>query len=236
MNTNTTTSQQTYCQTLLIQLPSSHALHHCIGFTPAGIYCKETGLHLTISNKSIKDHIKKHHPNIKGRLENYFLKKLESLVNLTREESQRNLYKDPNTTTSFKWFCSKCVQCFSRKRNALLHVERSDKCISQDLSKVECQQLICKRFFPISNYVPELQEQHTSSNIDSRIFCQPTKEHNEEDIHHIDYSQDFGDELPEIHMGKTDDITDTVHSGLSFCEILSGSARCLYATFMLIIN
>jgi hypothetical protein len=49
MNTNTTTPQQT----LLIQLPSSHTLHHCIGFTPAGIYCKETGIQLTISNKSI---------------------------------------------------------------------------------------------------------------------------------------------------------------------------------------
>ena len=45
MNTNTTT---------LVKLPSTYILHDCIRITPAGIYCQETSIHLTISHKSIR--------------------------------------------------------------------------------------------------------------------------------------------------------------------------------------
>jgi hypothetical protein len=43
------------------------------------------------------------------------------------------------------------------------------------------------------------------------VFCQPTQENDkEEDLLHMDFSQDFADELPEIHVGKTDEVTSIV--------------------------
>jgi len=93
--------------------------------------------------------------------------------------------------------------------------------------------LKCSRFFPInrttftpagtletsddkcdSNTVKELipnyGETSQTSTLDTQVYCQPTQETTEEDLLHMDFSQDFGDELPEIHMGKTDDVTATV--------------------------
>ena len=47
--------------------------------------------------------------------------------------------------------------------------------------------------------------------MNSNIYCQPTQENiKEEDLLHIDFSQDFADELPEIHVGKIDEVTSTV--------------------------
>ena len=128
MNTNTTT---------LVKLPPFYILHDCIRITPAGIYCQETSIPLSISHKSIRDHMKKHHPQIKGRLENHLLIKLQAMVNIAKEDSDLQKYSLPDSETSLKWCCTKCNICFVSMRNAKRHLEGNQvNCTMNDLSKM----------------------------------------------------------------------------------------------------
>lgn len=199
---------------MALKLPPCYLLHECIGITPAGIYCQETSIPLSISLKSIRDHMKKHHPTIRGKLENHLLNKIHSLVNLAKKDPDIHKYCLPDNVISSKWFCSKCDICFVSKRNAFRHIEgKAINCTIHDLSQRRCYQLICYRYYPVNTSKSSILFSDTSSKKDSSIYCKPTQEDlKEEDIIHIDYSQDFGDELPEIHMGKTDEITDVVQN------------------------
>jgi hypothetical protein len=124
---------------------------------------------------------------------------------MARELPNRVIYMNPESSIEKKWFCSNCNICFYDKGSYVRHIERHEHCSMNDISKQKCYQLICKRYFPISV--------DTSPQMNSNIYCQPTQENNkEEDLLHMDFSQDFADELPEIHVGKTDEVTSTVEN------------------------
>ena len=107
-------------------LPKSHTLYECIGINPAGIYCKVTSLPLSLSNtKSLKAHIRDSHPHIPPfKLENYFMNRLQSLVDQARQVSNRSIYRNPDSSIESKWFCSKCITCFVWKPFHLTNLSR----------------------------------------------------------------------------------------------------------------
>lgn len=180
------------------ELPTNHALYECIGINPAGIYCKVSSLPLTFSCcKSLKKHIKESHAHLLPfRIENYFLDRLQSLINQARNDTNRLLYRHPTDSSIVdRWFCSNCYLCFHNKYNCTRHLERSQNCSIQDISKQRCCQLICKRYFPISMTISSQKD--TSSNIIDTLDSSLPQQVIQEEINFtdIDYSQAFGDTL-----------------------------------------